>query len=226
MVADGSTLAFTVARYGGQDHLDRPLLATDYVRIDLSAGSALPPVRVPGYVGAASGADLFTVEDAWGEHWSVSSHVVAVRIAAGVAEVQDRLELPPGAYDLRAAGATLFFSTDGGRIAPMADVLGGPDYLLTESRLGTVRLGMALVPGPQIGGGTAAFCSLLLPEDGAALAVRDGLLAERWDLTGELAQLSWASSLPAYPLHARADSARIGHYLLALGYAGGVSLPD
>ena len=63
IVADGAVLAFTMARFAGHDALDRPLLENDYVRIDLDAGRVTAPVRVPGYVVAASGADLFTVEE-------------------------------------------------------------------------------------------------------------------------------------------------------------------
>jgi hypothetical protein len=137
VVADGAVLAFTLARFAGQDDLDRPLLENDYVRIDLDAGRVTAPVRVPGYVVAASGADLFTVEDIWGEDWSVTSNVVAVRMDSGAAEVLDRLALPAGAYDLRAVGATLFFSTGGDLIVPMPDALGRPDQWLPESRIGT-----------------------------------------------------------------------------------------
>jgi hypothetical protein len=224
VVADGAVLAFTMARFAGQDDFDRPLLENDYVRIDLDAGSATQPLSVPGYVVAASGADLFTVEDIWGEDWSVTSNVVAVRIDADAAGVLDRLALPAGAYDLRAAGATLFFSTGGDLIVPMLGVLDGPDRWVPESRIGTVRLGSALATGAEIGG-TDAFRTLLLPEDGAALILRDGLSVERWDTSGPAAELAWQETVSAWPLRAHADAANAAKYLLALGYAGDVSLP-
>ena len=197
-MADGAVLAFTLARFAGQDDLDRPLLENDYVRIDLDAGRVTAPVGVPGYVVAASGADLFTVEDIWGEDWSVTSNVVAVRMDSGAAELLDRLALPAGAYDLRAVGATLFFSTGGDLIVPMLDALGRPDQWLPESRIGTVRLGPALAAGAEIGG-TDAFRTLLLPQEGATLISRDGLTVERWDVSGAAPELSWQKSLPAYP---------------------------
>ena len=225
IVADGAVLAFTLARFAGQDDLDRPLLENDYVRIDLDAGRVTAPVGVPGYVVAASGADLFTVEDIWGEDWSVTSNVVAVRMDSGAAELLDRLALPAGAYDLRAVGATLFFSTGGDLIVPMLDALGRPDQWLPESRIGTVRLGPALAAGAEIGG-TDAFRTLLLPEEGATLISRDGLTVERWDVSGAAPELSWQKILPAYPLRAHADAVNAGKYLLALGYAGEISLPD
>jgi hypothetical protein len=225
VVADGAELAFTMARFAGQDDFDRPLLENDYVRIDLDAGSVTEPVSVPGYVVAASGADLFTVEDTWADDWSVTSNVVAARIDSGAAQVLDRLALPAGAYDLRAAGATLFFSTGGDLIVPMLDALGRPDQWLPESRIGTVQLGAALASGAEIGG-PGAFRTLLLPEEGAALVSRDGLTVERWDVSGAAAELTWQETLPAWPLHAHADAVNAGKYLLALGYAGDISLPN
>ncbi|MGH8135801.1 MAG: beta-propeller domain-containing protein, partial [Steroidobacteraceae bacterium] len=108
LAADGTVLAFTIATFAGQDSLNRPLLQHDYLRIDLDTGRMTQPVGVPGYVVAATGSGLFTVEDLWGEDWSVTSHVVAARVASNAVEVLDRLALPAGAYDLRAAGTTLF----------------------------------------------------------------------------------------------------------------------
>ncbi|MGH8224064.1 MAG: beta-propeller domain-containing protein [Woeseiaceae bacterium] len=224
LVADGTVLAFTMATFAGQDNLDRPLLQSDYLRIDLDTGSTTQPVGVPGYVVAATGSHLFTIEDLWGEDWSVTSHVVAARVASDAVEALDRLALPAGAYDLRAAGTTLFFSTGGGEIVPLLDGLGRPEHGLPESHIGTARLGAVLALGTEISG-TEAFCTLLLPEDGAALVSRDGLIVERWDVTGSVAELSWQENLPAYPLRAHADAANVGRYLLALGYAGDISLP-
>jgi hypothetical protein len=107
----------------------------------------------------------------------------------------------------------------------MLDALGRPDQWLPESRIGTVQLGPALAAGVEIGG-SDAFRTLLLPEEGAALISRDGLTVERWDVSGASAELSWQKTLPAYPLRVHADAAHAGKYLLALGYAGDVSLPD
>lgn len=224
MVADGAVLAFTLGTFAGRDDLDRPLLDHDYVRIDLDAGTVTTPVSVPGYVVAATGRDLFTVQDNWGDDWSVISTVVAARTAAGTVEVLDRLALPAGAYDLRAAGATLFFTTGGGFVVPLLDGLDRPVQWLPDSDIGTVRLGAALALGPEVSG-TDTFRTLLLPEDGAALVSRDGLTVERWDLAGTTAELSWTAALPAYPLRAHADAANFGRYLLALGYAGDLTLP-
>lgn len=225
VVADGAVVAFTLARFAGQDDFERPLLENDYVRIDLDADNATESVSVPGYVVAASGADLFTIEDIWDEDWSVTSSVVAGRIESGAARVLNRLTLPAGAYDLRAAGATLFFSTGDFGIVPMGEILGGPDYGLPQSRIGTVRLGAALAAGAEISG-SDAFRALLLPEEGAALISRDGLTVERWDVSGAAAELTWQETLSAWPLRAHADGSNAGKYLLALGYAGDISLPE
>jgi hypothetical protein len=223
-VADDATLAFTFAKFAGQDSLNRPLLEHDYVRIDLDAGTFTPAVNVPGYVVAAAGSDVFTVEDHWKDDWSVTSTVVAARTVAGGIEVRDRLALPDGAYDLRAAGGTLFFARGGGFVVPMLDGLDRPGQLLPESEIGTIRLGAGLALGPVIGG-TGAFRTLLLPEEGAALVSRDGLTVEHWDVAGAAADLSWSVGLPAYPLRAHADMANPGRYLVALGYAGDLTLP-
>ena len=107
----------------------------------------------------------------------------------------------------------------------MQDGLGRPDHLLTESSIGTVRLGPELAAGAEIIS-TDAFRTLLLPEDEAALVLRDGLTVERWDLAGATAELAWHRTLPAYPLGADVDAANAGKYLLALGYAGDTSVPD
>jgi hypothetical protein len=217
-------LAVTFAKFAGQDELNRPLLEHDYVRIDLDDGVVTPSVNVPGYVVAAAGPELFTVEDDWRDDWSVTSTVVAVRTGAGGVEVRDRLVLPQGAYDLRAAGGTLFFSTGGDFVVPLFDGLGRPGPWLPESDIGTVRLGAALALGPAISG-SGSFRTLLLPEDGAALLSRDGITVERWDVSGAAAELSWTVALPAYPLRAHADTANPGQYLVALGYAGDITLP-
>jgi hypothetical protein len=223
-VADDATLAFTFAQFAGQDERGRPLLAHDYVRIDFEAGTVTPSVRVPGFVVAATGATLYTIENQWGDDWSVNSTVVAARTSEGGVEVRDRLALPAGAYDLRAAGSTLFFTTGGGFVVPLFDGLGRPGPWLPESTIGTVRLGATLAPGPELPG-TGAFRTLLLPEDGSALVSRDGLGIERWDLAGSVAELDWTAEVPGYPLRAHADTANAGRYLVALGYAGELTLP-
>ena len=224
-VADGSVLAFTFAKYAGLDDLDRPLLEHDYVRIDLDAGTVAPTVNVPGYVVAAADSEVFTVEDLWADDWTVTSTVVASSIVAGGTEVRDRLVLPDGAYDLRAAGGTLFFSTGGDFVVPVLDALDPAGHWLPESEIGTVRLGTALALGAVISG-TSAFRTLLLPEDGAALVSRDGLTVERWDVAGSVANLSWTEALPGFPLRAHADTISPGKYLVALGYAGDLTLPS
>jgi hypothetical protein len=224
IAADGAVLAFTFAKFAGQDEQSRPLLEHDYVRISLDDGTITSPVGVPGYLVAATGPDLFTVQEEWKDGWSVTSTVVAARTDAGSVNVRDRLALPEGAYDLRAAGRTLFFTTGGGLIVPLLDGLDRPGQWLPESDIGTVRLGTALALGPEISA-TDAFRTLLLPEDGTALVSRDGLTLERWDLKGVAAELSWSATLPAYPLRAHADAANPGQFLIALGYAGDLTLP-
>jgi hypothetical protein len=224
-VSDGAALAFTMATPAGQDDLDRPLLQHDYVRIDLDSGSMTEAIGVPGYVVATAGRDLVTVEDEWEDDWSVSSQVVVARVGSGTVEVLDTLTLPKGAFDLRAAGATLFFSTGGGVFVDSLIGTVGSDAGLPELHIGTVRLGAALEFGAEVSGGDA-FRTLLLPEDGAALVSRDGLIVEHWNLAGSAAELSWDATLASYPLRAHADTMNPGEFLLALGYAGDVSLPD
>lgn len=224
VVADGAVLAFTLAKFAGPDDFSRPLLEHDYLRINLDSGTATQPVSVPGYVVAASGSNLYTVQDNWGDNWSVTSTVVAARVEGGSVDVRDRLDLPEGAYDLRAAGATLFFTTGGGGILPLLDGMDRPMFWFPDSDIGTVRLGPALALGAKIDGGDA-FRTLLLPEDGTALVTRDGVVVERWDLTGSGAQLEWSVTLPSYPLRAHADAANPGRYLVAMGYAGERMLP-
>ncbi|MDH5277335.1 MAG: beta-propeller domain-containing protein, partial [Gammaproteobacteria bacterium] len=224
IVADGAVLAFSYARFAGVDPLDRPLLEHDYVRIDLDGDVVTPAVNVPGYVVAATGPELYTIEESWGDAWSVARTVVAARTRGGGVEVLDRLVLPDGAYDLRAAGRTLFFSAGGGIVVPLLDGLDRPVPWLPQLDIGTVRLGAALARGPAISG-TGSFRTLLLPEDGAALVSRDGLTVERWDVAGVAADLSWSVALPAYPLRAHADTVNPGKYLVALGYAGDSMLP-
>ena len=224
-VADGSDLAFTFATYAGLDDLGRPLLEHDYVRIDLEAGSVTPAVNVPGYVVAAADSEVFTVEDKWSDDWTVTSTVTVSNISGGDVEVRDSLVLPDGVYDLRAAGTTLYFSRGGDLVVSVLDALDPAGHWIPESEIGTVRLGSALTLGPVISE-TGAFRALLLPEEGAALVSRDGLTAERWDVAGSEAILSWTEALPGYPLRAHADVTNPGTYLVALGYAGDLTLPS
>jgi hypothetical protein len=92
--------------------------------------------------------------------------------------------------------------------------------MLPSAAIHTVRLGTALASGPDVGGGDDAFRWLLLPQDGAALIVRDAATVERWDVSASVATLSWSSELSGYPLRADADPAATDRYLIALGYAG------
>ena len=223
-VADRAVLAFTFAQYAGQDTLGRPLLEHDYVRIDLDAGVVTPAVNVPGHVVAAAGSELFTVEERWAQDWSVTSAVVAAHVASGGVDIRDRLALPEGAYDLRAAGSTLYFSRGGNFVVPLFDALDPVGPMLPETEIGTVRLGAALALGPVIAEADT-FRTLSLPEDGSALVARGGLAVERWDVAGATAQLSWTAEVPGYPLRAHADTVNPGRYLVAMGYSGELSLP-
>jgi hypothetical protein len=96
------------------------------------------------------------------------------------------------------------------------------DWVPPVSTLGTVRLGRVLTRGPSIE--TDGFVSLLLPEDGSALLVRDALRVERWDVAGPTAVFDFGVDVASYPLRARADPLVAG-YLVALGYGGLAELP-
>jgi hypothetical protein len=222
--ADGSALAFTFAEYAGTDDGDRPLVRQHFVRVDLDTGEASAPANVPGYVVAARGADAYTVEEQWGEDWSLTIDVVSSTVADGEASVLDRLALPANVYDLRATGATLLYTIGGDLAVP---VLGKGDPSapwLPSSAIGTVRLGPSLADGPTIEG-SDAFRWLLLAEENTALVMRAALTIECWDISAAEATLSWSAALAGYPLRAHADPATAGRYLVALGYAGAVELP-
>jgi hypothetical protein len=119
ITSDGPVLAFTFAHEGEVDADGRPVVRQEYVRTDLDSGAAQSPVNVPGYVVAAAGEDVFVVDEEWGDGWSLSRSVVAARVGDGEARVLDRLPLPERAYDLRAAGSTLFY-TEGNDGSPRA----------------------------------------------------------------------------------------------------------
>jgi hypothetical protein len=245
-VADGADLVFTVGSFAGDDHAGRPLMLHDLVRVGLAGHTATTPVNVPGYVLAASASRVYTFEETWGADWNFASAVVASDVSGGTAALLDRLALPAGAYDARAAGATLFFTTNGGYPTPMVGtggmgsgggnampgapgIAGLPDNMpggmpfLPTAEIGTVRLGATLDFGPSITY-DADFASLLLPEDGAALVVRNGVAVDRWIVSGPAAVLDWSSDVGAWPASARPDTLP-GTYLLALGFGGFVSAP-
>jgi hypothetical protein len=226
--ADGEDLVWTQGTWGGEDSEGRPLARHDLVRVDLVTRATTEPVNVPGYVVSASGGLAFTVEDSWGDGWSWLTSVVAVDTTAPGAPVVDRLPVPMGSFDFRAAGSTLFF-TDGGAYwtmdaEPSGNVKGeGGDFAWTAPDLRVVRLGATLSFGPSIPAGTS-WLGLLLPEDGSALVMRDGAIVERWDVAGSEAVLDWSLDAGAWPLSARADLVP-GDYLVAAGYAGWFTAP-
>ncbi len=255
-VADGPDLVFTTGSFAGDDRAGRPLMLHDLVRVGLATHVASSPVNVPGYVVAASASRVFTVEETWGSDWSFQSAIVATDLSGPTAVLLDRLALPSGAYDARAAGSTLFFTTNGGYptpvvggggtgtgggmgmgggmgsggnvmpgapgVAGMPDMPGGIPFMPT-AEIGTVRLGATLAFGPSISY-DADFASLLLPEDGAALVVKNGVAVDRWNVTGPTAVLDWSSDVGAWPESARPDTVP-GTYLLALGFGGFVTAP-
>lgn len=247
-VADGPDLVFTIGSFAGDDRAGRPLLLHDLVRVGLASRAVAPAVNVPGYVVAAGAGRVFTVEETWGADWAYESAIVATDVAGAAATPLDRLALPAGAYDVRAAGGTLFFTTNGGMPVPVAGVGGsngagaaggaampgmpglagmpdGPGGMpfLPTAEIGTVRLAAALSFGPTISY-DADFASLLLAEDGAALVVRNGVVLDRWDVAGASALLLGSTDLGAWPQSARPD-ATPGAYLLALGFGGVATAP-
>jgi hypothetical protein len=231
-VADGEALVYTVGSDGGLDREGRPRVRHDLVRVDLVTRAASTPANVPGWVVSVGAGLTFTAEEAWGAGWDWRFSVVALALdpVAGPAVV-DRLALPEGAYDLRAAGATLWFATmsspfdGGGGGEPPGPLLGAPGgaFWLPTTTVATVRLGPDLALGPSIEE-EGRFRTLLLPEDGSGLLVRDGVVLERWDVSGGAAVPLWSEEVGGYPLHARADAAP-GTYLVALGYGGLAEAP-
>ena len=237
-VAYDTDLVFTFASFAGNDGASRPLLLHDLVRVGLASHAATAPVNVPGFVVSAQGSRVYTHEETWAAGWTCESTVVASDVVGALVTPVDRLPLPAGAYDLRAAGQTLWFTTNGGGI-PVAPGGGGGVAIMDGPMMGgdasmgmpflpsadirTVRLGSTLAFGPTITY-DADFASLLLPEAGSALVVRNGVTVDRWTVTGPTAVLLGSTDVGAWPESARPD-ATPGSYLLALGFGGFVTIP-
>jgi hypothetical protein len=233
---DGETLVITYGGFVESDGMGRPWMRHDLVRVHLGTRAVSAPQNVPGFVVAAVAGVVATGEELWDDDWVYRVNVVACDVpAAGPVTVLSRLALPDGSYDLRAAGATLFFTSSdygfvgggggggGGGTLPPGPPSAGPGILEGEpwmptTTIGTVRLAATLAFGPSLDA-TGSFATLLLPEDGAALLTRDGMAVERWSVSGPTAVLDWTVATGVPPLTARADLVP-GSYLLALGYAG------
>lgn len=236
-VADAADLLFTFGSYAGNDGAGRPLMLHDLVRVDLAAHTASAPVNVPGLVVAAQGSLLYTHEETWGAGWTSQSAVVVSGLGGASVAPIDRLPLPTGSYDLRAAGQTLWFTNYGGGIVPMPGggggvaILEGPNSgdarmsmpYMPSAEIRTVRLGTTLAFGPTIAY-DADFATLLLPEEGGALVVRNGVTVDRWNVTGPTAVLVGSTDVGAWPESARQDTTP-GSYLVALGFGGFVTIP-
>lgn len=250
---DGETLVFTVADRVAADAQGRPRLRHELERIDLATRVTMPAANVPGYVIAVAGGVAYTVEETWRSGWTWTTSIVASALppAGGEAVDADRLALPDGAYDLRSAGRTLFFSTSsgfgfgfgsgggpmplgGGAVSAEGDATGvgmSPDGGFAppfETSIGTVHLDLVLSFGATIDAAAAGddgFRTLLLPGDGAALVVRDGVHVERFDVAGPVATRTWTREVAGWPLAAHPDEFVVAGYLAALGYGGFVTLP-
>jgi hypothetical protein len=239
-VPAGGDLLYTHGRWAEPDAQQRPRMRHDLVRLDLATRASTTAVNVPGYVVAAPDGLVFTVEERWTDGWAFECTIVALSLdASGAATVLDRATLPEGAYDVRAAGATLFFATttvpDGGFEPPPGGGGGDPavgvgglrpdgeGFVWPTTRISTLRLGAVLVPGPFLED-DAHFVTLLLAEEGACLTVRDGTIVTRHDVSGPAAVLSWSKDLGAYPPSARGDGVP-GAYLIPLGYGGLATAP-
>lgn len=228
---DGEALAYTTGEPAPADDQGRPRLTHALARVDLATRSTTAPVQVPGWILASDGDLAWTAEESWGDGWSWSCAVVALELAGAEPVTLDRLPLPDGAYDLRAAGRTLWFSRLGPVPLPgLPPAVGAafPDRgdgiaPGLDAGLGCVRLGRALAFGPSIEAGDA-FRWLLLPQDGAALVVRDGVHLERWDATGATAVRTLDVAVAGWPHVAHADGAPDA-YLAALGYGGWTRVP-
>lgn len=250
---DGETLVFTHGHDAGADANSLPLAQHDLYRIDLGTHAVSAGISVPGSVVQVSGNLIFTIEQQWRDDFSYLSRVVASRLAEEGVSVLSTLDLPDGAYDLRAAGPTLYFTaSDGGVIADdgsgggvvegetgEGEVIGSDGTVVTGwlstaidgsvipellvNSIRTIRLGTSLAFGPTIET-SSSFISLLLPESASALILRDGIIVERWSISSDATQQDWSRELGSYPIDARADSTP-GHYWMALGYAGLEELP-
>jgi hypothetical protein len=174
---------------------------------------------------------VHTIQESWGAHWSFDQAVVACELETGNAKVLDQLDLPEGAYDLRAAGGTLWFSTWGGDSvvsSPGSGTSGGHsghgNGKASPAKIGTVRLDASLSFGPKLVLGEH-FASLLLAEGQSALVVVDGVALGRWEVGAGTAVQSWSHELGGWPQAARPDGATPGAYVLALGYGGSLIVP-
>ncbi|MGQ0612367.1 MAG: beta-propeller domain-containing protein [Planctomycetaceae bacterium] len=224
-VTEEEILHVTVARDGGADGIGRPLLSQVYFRVDLAAGTASAGIAIPGSLLAAAGDLLFTLEETWLSGYTYASKVIASRVAGGSAQRLSELDVPEGAYDFRAGGMTLTY-TVGFSLPVVGPGIGAPDSFWAppiSSEIRTVRLAPVLANGPTIHY-PDAYATLLLPEQGAALVLRNGTVVDRWDVGGVSAVRDWAVETGAYVVGARPDLVP-GSYLLALGYGGVVVVP-
>jgi hypothetical protein len=232
---DGGDLVYTVGGGATEDAMGRPRMRHDLVRVDLATRATTTAVNVPGYVLSAAGDLVYTAEERWGAGWDWACAVVALAVTDTTATVLDRATLPEGAYDFRAAGATLVYTrttgipTGSGGGAPGND---GPSIAWGEpggipwmptTEIRTLRLAADLVDGPSLPT-SDAFLTVLLVEDGALLVVENGTTLVRYDVAGLAAATSWTVALDAWPMAVRPDGAP-GAYLVALGYAGYVGVP-
>ncbi len=237
---DGGDLVYTAGDGAPFDGQGRPQMRHDLVRVHVADRATTTAVNVPGYVVSAAGDNVYTADETWTEGWAWQTSVLAISIGPtpdNSVTVLDRLVLPDGAYDLRAAGATLFFTkttwAQGPPVLapdpvvtadPAVPNMGwaNPGYLepwLPTTAIGTVRLGSTLALGPSVDGGEH-WLSLVLPEDGSVLLLSDGVSIERWDFSGASASLLWSKDVGSGPVSVRPDPATPGSYFLALGYAG------
>lgn len=218
---DGETLALTLGGDAGFDDSSRPLARHNFHRVDLTTLAVTAEANVPGALLAITGDRVFTVEDQWNTGWSVRTSVVASELRPARAVVLDREPLPDGAFDLRVAGATLYYTVSTGEYGPVFVAYATPWAPTTEVR--TLRLGATLQAGPTIDTGDA-FATLLLVEPTGALVVRNGVSVERYDVSGSSAVLEWSRDIGLFPRTARADLPA-GSYVLALGFGGTTRVP-
>ena len=107
-------------------------MSHDLVRVHLATREATTPVVVPGAIVSAAGDLVFTAEGLWDDGWTWRTSIVALSVDAATATPLDRRALPDGAYDLRAAGATLHYVATtpwdgGGGGVPPPMILPGED---------------------------------------------------------------------------------------------------
>jgi hypothetical protein len=236
-VGDGADLLYTVGGEATADREGRPRMRHDLVRVHVATRLAQTTANVPGWVLSGEGDLVVTVEERWTEGWNYEHAVVALSVdAAGLVTIHDRHVLPEGAYDLRAAGATLFFTQTAWDVGPIpvgppGTGVGGAEPGLalfdvpgaSTTTIGTLRLGTAIVEGPRIES-EDDYVFLLWAEDGACLLVRGGTRIERWDVSGPTATPGAEADVGSYPLLAR-PGALPGTYDVVLGYGGVVAFP-